>query len=105
MVTSVILLLYMKLYMFISTYDELGSMGVDFGQLLKNQVNEKSSVLSSPPVSRKNSLIASITSLSSLMTNNTSKQEPDEVKNLGIYFINYFLITNMYPVNIVIQNN
>ena len=73
--------------MFISTYDELGSKGVDFGRLLKNQMeaDEKSSVLSSPPVSRKNSLIASITSLSSLMTNNTSKQDPDEVKNLGIY--------------------
>ncbi|KYN11469.1 Multidrug resistance-associated protein 4 [Trachymyrmex cornetzi] len=75
------------------TYHELGSMGVNFGRLLKNQVeaDEKSSVLSSPPVSCQNSLIASITLLSSLMTNNTSKQDPDEVKNLGIYLINYFL--------------
>ncbi|KAG5324821.1 L259 protein, partial [Pseudoatta argentina] len=66
------------------TYDELGSMGVDFGQLLKNQVetDEKSSVLSSPPVSRKNSFIASMTSLSSLMTNNTLKQDPDEVTEM-----------------------
>ncbi|XP_018392367.1 PREDICTED: multidrug resistance-associated protein 4-like isoform X1 [Cyphomyrmex costatus] len=63
------------------TYDKLGSMGMDFSRLLKYQVNadEKSSVLFSSPVSRKNSLIASITSLSSLMTNNTSKQEPEEV--------------------------
>ncbi|KYN11275.1 Multidrug resistance-associated protein 4 [Trachymyrmex cornetzi] len=66
------------------TYEELGSMGVDFGRLLKNQVeaDEKSSVLSSPPVSRKNSLIASITSLSSLMTNNSSKQDPDEMTEM-----------------------
>ncbi|XP_018367045.1 PREDICTED: multidrug resistance-associated protein 4-like [Trachymyrmex cornetzi] len=73
-------------------YDELGSMRVDFGRLLKNQVkaDEKSSVLSLPPVSRKNSLIASITSLSSLMTNNTSKQDPDEVyRTQGIPLVTY----------------
>jgi len=67
-------------------------MGVDFGRLLKNRVeaDEKSSVLSSPPVSRKNSLIASITSLSSLMTNNTSKQDPDEVKKFRDLFYKLF---------------
>lgn len=88
--------------MFISTYAELG---VDFGRLLKNQVeaNEKSSV-SSPPVSRKNSLIASITSLNSLMTN-TSKQDPEEVKNLGIYFINYFLTVSCLLVSWLININ
>ncbi|XP_011138927.1 probable multidrug resistance-associated protein lethal(2)03659 isoform X1 [Harpegnathos saltator] len=60
------------------TYDELGSMGVDFGRLLETQtqVEEQSA---SAPVSRSNSRNASITSLSSFMTNDTSKQEPDEV--------------------------
>ncbi|XP_018045492.1 PREDICTED: probable multidrug resistance-associated protein lethal(2)03659 [Atta colombica] len=63
------------------TYDELGSMGVDFGRLLENQTktDEKSSHPSSAPVSRSNSRTASISSLSSFMTNDTSKQEPDEV--------------------------
>jgi len=65
---------------FISTYDELGSMGVDFGRLLENPAEEKPSQPPSAPASRSNSRTASITSLSSFMTNDTSKQdEPDEV--------------------------
>lgn len=57
-------------------------MGVDFGRLLENQAQaeEKASRPPSAPPSRSNSRTASITSLSSFMTNDTSKQdEPDEV--------------------------
>ncbi|XP_018302134.1 probable multidrug resistance-associated protein lethal(2)03659 [Mycetomoellerius zeteki] len=66
------------------TYDELGSMGVDFGRLLENQTkaDEKSSHPPSAPVSRSNSCTASISSLNSFMTNDTSKQEPDEVAEM-----------------------
>ncbi|XP_011702530.1 PREDICTED: probable multidrug resistance-associated protein lethal(2)03659 [Wasmannia auropunctata] len=67
------------------TYDELGSMGVDFGRLLENQAktDEKSSRPPSAPVSRSNSRTASITSLSSFMTNDTTKQdEPEEVAEM-----------------------
>ncbi|KAG5332701.1 L259 protein, partial [Acromyrmex heyeri] len=66
------------------TYDELGSMGVDFGRLLENQTktDEKSSHPPSAPVSRSNSRNASISSLSSFMTNDTSKQEPEEVAEM-----------------------
>lgn len=66
------------------TYDELGSMGVDFGRLLENQakMDEKSSQPPSAPVSRSNSRTASITSLSSFLTNETSKEEPDEVAEM-----------------------
>nr|XP_012230327.1 PREDICTED: probable multidrug resistance-associated protein lethal(2)03659 isoform X1 [Linepithema humile]XP_012230329.1 PREDICTED: probable multidrug resistance-associated protein lethal(2)03659 isoform X1 [Linepithema humile]XP_012230330.1 PREDICTED: probable multidrug resistance-associated protein lethal(2)03659 isoform X1 [Linepithema humile] len=65
------------------TYDELGSMGVDFGRLLENQTEEKTSRPSSAPASRSNSCTASITSLSSFMTNDTSKQdEPDEMAEM-----------------------
>lgn len=81
------------------TYDELGSMGVDFGRLLENQAktDEKSSRPPSAPVSRSNSRTASITSLSSFMTNETSKQEPDEVAEMrtvgnvsGAVYTGYF---------------
>ncbi|XP_025073873.1 probable multidrug resistance-associated protein lethal(2)03659 [Pogonomyrmex barbatus] len=66
------------------TYDELGSMGVDFGQLLENQpkADEKSSRPPSAPASRSNSRTGSITSLSSFMTTDASKQEPDEVAEM-----------------------
>ncbi|EZA62671.1 putative multidrug resistance-associated protein [Ooceraea biroi] len=66
------------------TYDELGSMGVDFGRLLETQaqMEEKTSRPPSAPPSRSNSRTASITSLSSFMTNDTSKQEPDEVAEM-----------------------
>ncbi|KYN18669.1 hypothetical protein ALC57_09015 [Trachymyrmex cornetzi] len=62
------------------TYDELGSMGVDFGRLLENQAktDETSSRPASTTVSRSNSR-TSISSLSTVMTNDTSKQEPLEV--------------------------
>ncbi|XP_050461235.1 ATP-binding cassette subfamily C member 4 isoform X1 [Cataglyphis hispanica] len=66
------------------TYDELGSMGVDFGRLLENQTqtDEKSSRPPSAPPSRSNSRTGSITSLSSFMTIDTTKQEPDEVAEM-----------------------
>ncbi|KAL6254639.1 hypothetical protein P5V15_013946 [Pogonomyrmex californicus] len=66
------------------TYDELGSMGVDFGRLLENQpkADEKSSRPPSAPASRSNSRTGSITSLSSFMTTDASKQEPDEVAEM-----------------------
>ncbi|XP_012525065.2 probable multidrug resistance-associated protein lethal(2)03659 isoform X2 [Monomorium pharaonis] len=67
------------------TFDELGSMGVDFGRLLDNQekTDEKTSQPPSASVSRSNSRTASITSLSSFMTNDTSKQaEPEEVAEM-----------------------
>lgn len=56
-------------------------MGVDFGRLLENQtqVDEKTSRPPSTPVSRSNSRTGSITSLSSFMTIDNTKQEPDEV--------------------------
>lgn len=77
-------------FLFISTYDELGSMGVDFGRLLENQakMDEKSSQPPSAPVSRSNSRTASITSLSSFLTNETSKEEPDEV--ILIYSLKFY---------------
>lgn len=81
LVSSLLLLYYIEWnFLFIRTYDELGSMGVDFGRLLENQekTDEKSSRPPSTSVSRSNSRTASITSLSSLMTD-TSKQEPNEV--------------------------
>jgi len=77
-------------------------MGVDFGRLLENQdkVDEK------PPstsVSRSNSRTASITSLSSFMTNDTSKQEPDEV--ILTYFLNYyfFFLVNVYFISLLCE--
>lgn len=91
-------------FLFISTYDELGSMGVDFGRLLENQAktDEKSSRPPSAPVSRSNSRTASITSLSSFMTNETSKQEPDEVI-LTYSLIHFLRITSVsYLTDIMI---
>ncbi|XP_014467782.1 PREDICTED: probable multidrug resistance-associated protein lethal(2)03659 isoform X2 [Dinoponera quadriceps] len=64
------------------TYDELGSMGVDFGRLLETQTQTDENQPSSTPISRSNSRNASITSLSSFMTNDTSRQEPDEVAEM-----------------------
>lgn len=72
---------YEKLFLCIRTYDELGSMGVDFGRLLETQAQVEENQSTSVSVSRSNSCTASITSLSSFMTNDTSKQEPDEVKS------------------------
>ncbi|GAB1868435.1 Multidrug resistance-associated protein [Camponotus japonicus] len=81
------------------TYDELGSMGVDFGQLLENQTqtDEKTSLPPSAPVSRSNSRAGSITSLSSFMTIDATKQEPEEVTEMrstgsvaGKVYGNYF---------------
>ncbi|XP_012058527.1 PREDICTED: LOW QUALITY PROTEIN: probable multidrug resistance-associated protein lethal(2)03659 [Atta cephalotes] len=65
------------------TYDELRSMGVDFGRLLENQAktDEKSSQPPSTTVSRSNSR-TSISSLSTVMTNDTSKQEPHEMAEM-----------------------
>ncbi|KAI4497436.1 hypothetical protein M0802_007447 [Mischocyttarus mexicanus] len=61
------------------TYDELGSKGVDFGRLLETQTSVEEQPSSSAPVSRSNSRNPSITSLSSYLTNDTTKQpEPDE---------------------------
>ncbi|KYN17578.1 hypothetical protein ALC57_10155, partial [Trachymyrmex cornetzi] len=64
------------------TYDELGSMGVDFGRLLENQAktDETSFRPASTIVSRSNShtSISSLT-MSTVMTNGTSKQEPLEM--------------------------
>jgi len=61
-------------------------MGVDFGRLLENQAktDEKSSQPPSTTVSRSNSR-TSISSLSTVMTNDTSKQEPHEV--IRTYFV------------------
>lgn len=91
-ITSINLILWKTWnFLFISTYDELGSMGVDFGRLLENQT-KADEITSRPPsasASRSNSRTASITSLSSFMTNDTSKQEePDEVI---LTFLTYFM--------------
>ncbi|XP_032678093.1 probable multidrug resistance-associated protein lethal(2)03659 isoform X2 [Odontomachus brunneus] len=64
------------------TYDELGSMGVDFGRLLETHAQVEENQSTSVSVSRSNSRTASVTSLSSFMTNDTSKQEPDEVAEM-----------------------
>ncbi|XP_025993846.1 probable multidrug resistance-associated protein lethal(2)03659 [Solenopsis invicta] len=82
------------------TYDELGSMGIDFGRLLESQADsdEKTSQPPSASVSRSNSRTASITSLSSFETNGTSTQkEPEEVAETrtagsisGQVFTDYF---------------
>ncbi|KAG7207731.1 hypothetical protein KM043_009345 [Ampulex compressa] len=64
------------------TYDELASLGVDFGRLLENQAHSEERTPSAP-ASRSNSRNASITSLSSFMTNDTGKQdEPEEVAEM-----------------------
>ncbi|XP_020285395.1 probable multidrug resistance-associated protein lethal(2)03659 isoform X2 [Pseudomyrmex gracilis] len=64
------------------TYEELGSMGVDFGRLLENKKETEEKAPSSVPVSRSNSRTGSITSLSSFMTNDTSKEEPEELAEM-----------------------
>ncbi|XP_066581201.1 probable multidrug resistance-associated protein lethal(2)03659 [Prorops nasuta] len=63
------------------SYDELGRMGVDFGRLLESQTNTDEQQRSEP-VSRSNSRNASITSLSSFMSNDTTREEPDEVSEI-----------------------
>ncbi|KAK2579439.1 hypothetical protein KPH14_002650 [Odynerus spinipes] len=80
------------------SYDELGSKGVDFGRLLETQAHAEEHNSSAPP-SRSNSRNPSITSLSSYMTNDTSKQpEPEEVAEMrtsgnisGRVYAGYFL--------------
>ncbi|KMQ90611.1 multidrug resistance-associated protein, partial [Lasius niger] len=65
------------------TYDELGSMGVDFGRLLENKTEEDEKPRPpSAPISRSNSRTGSITSLSSYMTIDTSIVDPDEVAEM-----------------------
>lgn len=76
---SSVIILYEECSLFISTYDELGSMGVDFGRLLETRAQADEHKPPSAPVSRSNSRHTSITSISSFMTNDTSKQDPEEV--------------------------
>lgn len=54
-------------------------MGVDFGRLLETQAKTDEHPPSSAPPSRSNSRTASITSLSSFMTTDTIRDDPDEV--------------------------
>ncbi|XP_076244312.1 putative multidrug resistance-associated protein lethal(2)03659 isoform X2 [Calliopsis andreniformis] len=62
------------------TYDELATMGIDFGRLLENQpLMEEEKTLSAAP-SRSNSRTASITSLSSYKSNATEIEGPIEAK-------------------------
>lgn len=77
----------------------MGSKGVDFGRLLETPtyIEEQSS---STPASRSNSRNPSITSLSSYMTNDTSKQpEPEEVIIClfhGIYLLLFLLLFALF---------
>ncbi|XP_060815467.1 probable multidrug resistance-associated protein lethal(2)03659 isoform X2 [Bombus pascuorum] len=59
------------------SYDELIAMGMDFGRLLENPTEEERS--GSVPASRSNSRNASSTSLSSLKSSATEKEDPTEV--------------------------
>lgn len=59
------------------SYDELIAMGMDFGRLLENPAEEERS--GSVPASRSNSRNASSTSLSSLKSSVTEKEDPTEV--------------------------
>ena len=60
-------------------YDELATMGVDFGRLLESQPPAEEMKSTSAPPSRSNSRTASITSLNSYMSTVTETQEPVEV--------------------------
>ncbi|XP_076757725.1 putative multidrug resistance-associated protein lethal(2)03659 isoform X1 [Xylocopa sonorina] len=60
------------------SYNELASVGIDFGRLLENEPDENEPSGSAPP-SRSTSRNASITSLSSLKSNLTEKDDPTEV--------------------------
>ncbi|CAL7941040.1 unnamed protein product [Xylocopa violacea] len=60
------------------SYNELASVGIDFGRLLANEPDENEPSGSAPP-SRSTSRNASITSLSSLKSNLTEKDDPVEV--------------------------
>ncbi|XP_043593268.1 probable multidrug resistance-associated protein lethal(2)03659 isoform X2 [Bombus pyrosoma] len=59
------------------SYDELIAMGMDFGRLLENPAEEERP--GSVPASRSNSRNASSTSLSSLKSSATEKEDPAEV--------------------------
>lgn len=65
-----------------SSYDELIAMGMDFGRLLENPAEEERP--GSVPPSRSNSRNASSTSLSSLKSSATEKEDPIEVSK---YFV------------------
>ncbi|KOC62515.1 putative multidrug resistance-associated protein lethal(2)03659 [Habropoda laboriosa] len=61
------------------SYNELASMGIDFGRLLENQPEDVEERSGSGPPSRTTSRNASISSLSSLKSNATEKDDPVEV--------------------------
>ncbi|XP_017763434.1 PREDICTED: probable multidrug resistance-associated protein lethal(2)03659 isoform X2 [Eufriesea mexicana] len=61
------------------SYDELISMGTDFGRLLENQSTDGGEKSGSAPASRSTSRHASITSLSSVKTNTSEIEDPVEV--------------------------
>ncbi|XP_076167723.1 putative multidrug resistance-associated protein lethal(2)03659 isoform X2 [Ptiloglossa arizonensis] len=62
------------------TYDELATMGVDFGRLLENEAHaEEGERSASAPPSRSNSRNASISSLNSYQSTITDKMDPIEV--------------------------
>ncbi|XP_017887469.1 multidrug resistance-associated protein 4-like isoform X2 [Ceratina calcarata] len=61
------------------SYDELSRMGIDFGRLLENPEEEEGRAAGSSPPSRSNSRNASISSLSSLKSTSTEKDDPLEV--------------------------
>ncbi|CAK9828719.1 Probable multidrug resistance-associated protein lethal(2)03659 [Anthophora retusa] len=61
------------------TYNELASMGIDFGRLLENEPEDEEERTASGPPSRTTSRNASISSLSSLKSNTTEKDDPVEV--------------------------
>ncbi|XP_003699343.2 putative multidrug resistance-associated protein lethal(2)03659 isoform X2 [Megachile rotundata] len=80
------------------TYDELASMGIDFGRLLENQPNDEEQKSGSAPPSRSTSRNASISSLSSLKSSIAEKDDPIEVaetrskgKVSGKVYSGYFL--------------
>ncbi|OAD52995.1 hypothetical protein WN48_11081 [Eufriesea mexicana] len=60
------------------SYDELISMGTDFGRLLENQSTDGGEKSGSAPASRSTSRHASITSLSSVKTNTSEIEDPVE---------------------------
>ncbi|XP_012339261.1 probable multidrug resistance-associated protein lethal(2)03659 [Apis florea] len=64
------------------SYEKLASMGMDFGRLLEKESEEEEQRSGSNPPSRTTSRNASITSLSSLKSNASEKNDPVEVAEM-----------------------
>ncbi|KAG9435895.1 multidrug resistance-associated protein lethal [Apis mellifera carnica] len=64
------------------SYEKLASMGMDFGRLLEKESEEEEQQRSSNPPSRTTSRHASVTSLSSIKSNTSEKNDPVEIAEM-----------------------